>query len=60
MMVIEINKEAIMYQITRLFTSGALCGLTYTETTSVYMAVGFECKKPIGGSAYRIISVIEN
>jgi len=49
-----------MYQITRLFTSGALCGLTYTETTSVYMAVGFECKKPIGGSAYRIISVIEN
>jgi len=45
-----------MYEITRLFTSGALAGLTYTETTSVYMPVGFECKKPIGGSSYRIVS----
>jgi hypothetical protein len=47
-----------MYQITRLFTSGNLSGLTYSELSSVYLPVGFECKQPIGGSAYRIIEVV--
>ena len=46
-----------MYQITRLFTSGVLKGLTYTEVTSVHMPIGFECKKPIGGSGYIITKV---
>jgi hypothetical protein len=48
-----------MYEITRLFTSGLLSGLTYTETTSVFLPVGFECKKPCGGgSGYKIIAVV--
>jgi len=46
-----------MYEITRIFTSGILVGLTYTEITSVFMPVGFECKKPCaGGSHYKFIA----
>ena len=47
------------YKITRLFTAGNLVGLTYTEVTSVYMPIGFDCKKPYGGSPYRIIACEE-
>lgn len=46
-----------MYEVTKLFISGLLEGLTITETTSVKFEVGFECLKPCGGSPYRIIAV---
>ncbi len=45
------------YKVTRLFIGGILKGLTYTETTSVKFTVGFVCRKPIGGSPYKIIAV---
>lgn len=45
-----------MYEVTRKFTSGILRGLTHTEVTSVKFRVGWECKKPIGESSYKIIS----
>jgi hypothetical protein len=47
-----------MYQITKVFTGGILKGLTIQEKTSVKFAVGFECKKPIGGSSYKITECI--
>jgi hypothetical protein len=47
------------YSVTRQFTSGPLAGLTHTQTTTVPMAVGFKCEKPIGGSPYVITSCVE-
>jgi len=45
------------YKITRKFLAGScLEGLTYTEITTVYMAVGFTPKNPIGNAPYTIIS----
>lgn len=47
-----------IYKITKLFIGGILEGLTHTEITPVKFELGFECKKPIGGtSPYRIIAV---
>lgn len=45
------------FLVTRLFTDGILKGLTHTSEASVEFSVGFECKHPVGGSPYRIISV---
>lgn len=45
------------YRVTRLFIGGTLAGLTHTTVTSHKVEVGFECRKPIGGSPYRIIAV---
>jgi len=47
-----------MYTVTKLFLGGILDGLTYTFKTDIVYTVGWECLKPIGGSPYRIISVI--
>lgn len=46
-----------MFQVTKTFIGGALKGITIVEKTSVKYAVGFVCKKPIGGSPYRIDAV---
>ena len=49
-----------MYEIRRLFISGTLEGLTYTEKTSVYMPVGFVCENPCcNTSGYKIISCVK-
>jgi len=47
-----------MYTVTKLFIGGMLDGLTYTFTTDIQYTVGWECHHPIGGSPYRIISVV--
>jgi len=44
------------YEVTRKFISGILKGMTHTEITSVKFDVGFICRNPIGGSAYKILS----
>lgn len=44
-----------MFLVTREFVSGPLKGLTHTEVTSVAWKVGTLVRKPIGGSAYKII-----
>lgn len=41
-----------MYEITKTFTAGTLKGITVTEQSTVKLEVGFECKKPAGGSSY--------
>jgi hypothetical protein len=51
------NQNPKRYEVTKTFTSGLLAGLTITETTTVKFVVGFECKKPVGGSPYRITAV---
>lgn len=43
------------YKIIKLFIGGLLKGLTYEETRSFPMTVGFTCKHPVGGSPYKII-----
>lgn len=48
-----------MYEVTREFIGGILNGLTHTETVSYKPTLGFVCHKPIGGSPYRIISVVK-
>jgi hypothetical protein len=49
-------------RISKLFTGGALAGLTYTETMPAELAarfpVGTEVAHPVGGSPYRIVAVI--
>jgi hypothetical protein len=47
------------YKVTREFTSGILKGLFYTEITSVFFLVGFECKHPCGGGDPYIITSVE-
>ncbi len=47
------------FRVTRKFLNGILAGLTHTEETTVEFKVGFRCMRPIGGSAYEIISVEE-
>jgi hypothetical protein len=47
------------FQVTRKFTAGPLAGLTFTETTTVFMPVGFRCERPIGGSPYVVTSCTE-
>ena len=49
--------SAAKFKVTRMFIGGLLNGLTHTEITSVERKVGFECLKPVGGSAYKIIAV---
>ena len=46
------------YEITKTFTAGLLKGLTITERTTVRWTVGQIVAKPLGGSAYRIVSVV--
>jgi len=48
-----------MYRVTRLFVSGLLKGLTYTETTSVKFVVGKRYKGLLGTSDFKIVSVEE-
>lgn len=50
-------KAATKFMVTRLFIGGLLDGLTHTGITEVEFKVGFECRKPTGGSPYRIIAV---
>lgn len=47
------------YKVTRLFIGGLLKGMTHTGMTDVKFTVGFVCRKPIGGSPYKIIVVEE-
>lgn len=46
------------YNVTRKFIAGTLAGLTYTAVTTVKFTVGFECRKPAGGSPYVITAVV--
>lgn len=50
--------DSMKYQVTKLFTSGILKGLTYTEETSVKFEVG-KVYRGIGGSDYKIIKCEE-
>lgn len=45
------------YNVTSKFTAGTLAGLTHTGVTTVKFDVGFECRKPAGGSPYVIVAV---
>jgi hypothetical protein len=47
------------YSVTRKFTAGILAGIEYTEITAVKFTVGYECRKPVGGSPYVITAVME-
>jgi hypothetical protein len=51
------NNTPEQYKVTRLFLSGDLTGITYSEIWTSAPQVGFECHNPIGGSPYRIVSV---
>jgi hypothetical protein len=52
----------VKVEVTREFIGGTLKGLTYTDIRTVSAksvpVVGFVCKKPVGGSPYKIISVV--
>jgi hypothetical protein len=43
------------YQVSKKHTAGILAGLITTEITTVKFAVGFVCKKAIGGGSYIVI-----
>ena len=45
-------------KVTIEFTAGTLKGLTYEREMGVAHArIGYECKKPIGRSPYRVVMV---
>lgn len=46
------------YYVTREFIGGLLAGITITQCLNYAPPVGFVCNHPIGGSPYRIVSVI--
>jgi hypothetical protein len=47
-----------MKTVTIEFISGTLKGLTYVRKMDASIAVvGYTCKKPIGGSPYKVIEV---
>ena len=48
-----------MFSVTKTFTGGLLKGITTTEVTSVKFPVGFICKKPSGGSPYKVTACDE-
>ncbi len=47
------------FEVTKKFIGGLLKGLTCTEVTTVKFEVGFECRKPVGGSPYIVTAVKE-
>lgn len=54
------NNEPKTYTVTRQFTGGLLVGIVYTEKSTVFMPVGFQCEKPCGGgSPYVIVACAE-
>lgn len=52
-------KPAPMYSVTKKFIGGILKGIIATEKTSVKFEIGFDCKKPSGGSPYIVTNVVE-
>lgn len=47
------------YIITQIFIGGLLEGITYTYKSHHKREVGYVCRRPFGGSPYRVISVVE-
>ena len=53
----ETKRAEPLYRVTKHFTDETLKGITITELTRVKFEVGFECKKPSGGSPYVVTAV---
>lgn len=51
------NMKAARYKITKTFIGGILHGMTIEEQTTVKFEEGFVCRKPSGGSPYKITKV---
>jgi hypothetical protein len=51
-------REVFMFIETIEFIGGTLSGLTFSGKTTSPRAVGFTCFKPVGGSPYRVVSVV--
>lgn len=49
--------KAARYKITKTFIGGILHGMTIEEQTTVKFEEGFACRKPSGGSPYKITKV---
>jgi len=51
-------KSSQNFIVTKEFIGGLLHGIKYAEITSVKFKEGFVCEHPIGGSPYKITSVV--
>ena len=57
--VMDSGKVPSVYIVEKKFIGGFLDGLTISEMTNVKYPLGFVCEKPVGGSPYKIISIVK-